>query len=84
MGASNSVDEFFEYRVEYCHIGSEFTSDRHFTARDVNHALSMFEFARRKDDMKVDIKKVERWNRWADRWEEESIVALEEISEVKL
>ncbi len=69
MPRSDDIEELFEFRIQFNHKGSSFINDRHFTSRDAPSAVEMFEFACRKDDLEVDIVLVERWNRWADRWE---------------
>jgi hypothetical protein len=43
--------------------------NRHFTAVSNKSAIEMFEFACRKVELDVEVVQVEKWNRWADRWE---------------
>jgi hypothetical protein len=63
------LDEMFEFRIQFHHKGSDFINDRHFTAVSDQSAIEMFEFACGKEELDVEIVQVERWNRWADRWE---------------
>ena len=69
MAKQNDLDEMFEFRIQFHHRGSDFISDRHFTALSDQSAVEMFEFACGKEELDVEIVQVERWNRWADRWE---------------
>ena len=63
------TDDIFEFRIKFQYPGSDFINERHFTATDSSGALEMFNFASKKDDMEVDIVGLEKWNRWANRWE---------------
>ena len=67
--------EMFEFRLQFYHRGSDFIDNRHFTAVTGQSAIEMFEFACGKEELDVEVVKVERWNRWADRWED-----VEELS----
>ena len=69
MGKKDPEDEVFEFRIKFYHSGSEFVNERHFIALNHSLALEMFEFASRKDSMEVEIIGLEKWNRWANRWE---------------
>ena len=69
MAKQNDLGEMFEFRIQFHHIGSDFINDRHFTAVSDQSAIEMFEFACGKEELDVEIVQVERWNRWADRWE---------------
>ena len=69
MVKQDDLDEMFEFRIQFHHKGSDFINDRHFTAVSNKSAIEMFEFACRKDELDVEVVQVEKWNRWADRWE---------------
>ena len=75
MAKQKNYDEMYEFRIQFHHRGSDFISDRHFTAISVQSAIDMFEFACSKEELDVEVVKVEKWNRWADRWE-----CVEELS----
>ena len=75
MAKQHDLDELFEFRIQFHHIGSDFIDRRHFSAVSDQSAIEMFEFACGKEELDVEVVKVERWNRWADRWED-----VEELS----
>lgn len=75
MAKQKDHDEMFEFRFQFHHRGSDFIDNLHFTAVTGQSAIEMFEFACGKEELDVEIVKVERWNRWADRWED-----VEELS----
>ena len=79
MGKKNPEDEVFEFRIKLYHSGSEFINQRHFMALDYTAALEMFEFASRKDSGEVEIIGLDRWNRWANRWESSEELEEEEV-----
>lgn len=72
MSQQPKMDEIHEFRIAY-REQSEASGDpahRHFSASSLEMAKEMFGFACRKDSMNAEILKIERWNRWADRWEQ--------------
>ena len=69
MAKQKDYDEMYEFRIQFHHRGSDFINDRHFTAISDQSAIEMFEFACSKEELDVEVVKVEKWNRWADRWE---------------
>jgi hypothetical protein len=69
IGKRDDIEELFEFRIEFRHIGSDFPSTRYFTCLSAEAAREMFLFACRKDDIEAEIVSMEVWNRWADRWE---------------
>ena len=75
MAKQKDHHEMFEFRLQFYHRGSDFIDNRHFTAVTGQSAIEMFEFACGKEELDVEVVKVERWNRWADRWED-----VEELS----
>ena len=75
MAKQKDHHEIFEFRLQFYHRGSDFIDNRHFTAVTGQSAIEMFEFACGKEELDVVVVKVERWNRWADRWED-----VEELS----
>jgi hypothetical protein len=61
--------ELFEFRFHY-HTGDAVGfSDRYFLAHDLSEANEMFKYACSKRASLPMLCKVEKWNRWADRWE---------------
>lgn len=79
MGKKDPEDEVFEFRIKFYHSGSEFVNERHFIALNHSLALEMFEFASRKDSGEVEIIGLDRWNRWANRWESSEELVDEEV-----
>ena len=79
MAIKKDSDEMYEFRIQYQHRDSDFINDRHFTAVSDQSAVEMFEFACGKEELDVEIVRVERWNRWADRWECVEELSKEEI-----
>jgi exo-beta-1,3-glucanase (GH17 family) len=79
MVKHNDLDEMFEFRIQFHHKGSDFINDRHFTAVSYQSAIEMFEFACRKEELDVEVVQVEKWNRWADRWEVAEEVLEKEV-----
>ena len=75
MANQKDHHEMFEFRLQFYQRGSDFIDNRHFTAVTGQSAIEMFEFACGKEELDVEVVKVERWNRWADRWED-----VEELS----
>ncbi len=79
MGKKNPEDEVFEFRIKFYHSGSDFINQRHFMALNHSAALEMFEFASRKDSIEVEVIGLDRWNRWANRWEPSEELVDEEV-----
>ena len=75
MAKQKDHHEMFEFRLQFYHRASDFIDNRHFTAVTGQSAIEMFEFACGKEELDVEVVKVEKWNRWADRWE-----CVEELS----
>jgi hypothetical protein len=69
MGKSDDMEELFEYRIEYRHVGSDLASTRHFNCVSAEAARKIFLFVCRKEEIEAEIVSMEVWNRWADRWE---------------
>lgn len=78
MPRRDDIEEFFEFRIQFHHKNSEFINDRHFTAINAQSAIEMFEFACRKEELDVKIALIEKWNRWANRWENAELAVQEE------
>lgn len=79
MGKKDPEDEVFEFRIKFHHSGSEFVNERHFMALNHSSALEMFDFASRKDSIEVEVIGLDRWNRWANRWEPSEELVDEEV-----
>ena len=62
-------DDLFEFRFHYHSEDSVGFSDKYFLAHDLREAKEMFDYACGKRNSPVLVDKVEKWNRWADRWE---------------
>jgi hypothetical protein len=63
-------NDLFEYRFHYHFSDSVEFSDKYFMAHDYGEAKEMFDYACSKRATPALLDKVEKWNRWADRWEE--------------
>ena len=66
-------NNLFEYRFHYHFSDSVEFSDKYFLAHDYGEAKEMFDYACSKRATPALLDKVEKWNRWADRWETLSI-----------
>jgi len=64
------TNDLFEFRFHYHIDGSAGFSDKYFLAHDVTEAKEMFEYACSKRATPALLDRVEKWNRWADRWED--------------
>jgi len=62
--------DVYEFRFHYHLEGSVGFSDKYFLAHDYMEAKKMFEYACCKRSSAPTLDKVEKWNRWADRWED--------------
>ena len=62
-------NDLFEFRFHYHFQDSIGFSDKYFLAHDVKEAKEMFDYACSKRATPALLDKVEKWNRWADRWE---------------
>ena len=69
MSKQSKEEEIFEFKIEFVEKGTDFLSERHFTAANAELAQQMLSFSCRKDGVEAEIKKTEVWNRWANRWE---------------
>jgi hypothetical protein len=63
-------NDLFEFRFHYHLDGSAGFSDKYFLAHNFLEAKDMFEYACNKRATMPTLDKVEKWNRWADRWED--------------
>jgi hypothetical protein len=63
-------NDLFEFRFHYHIDGSAGFSDKYFLAHDVAEAKEMFDYACSKRATPALLDRVEKWNRWADRWED--------------
>jgi hypothetical protein len=62
-------NDLSEFRFHYHFQDSIGFSDKYFLAHDVTEAKEMFDYACSKRATPALLDKVEKWNRWADRWE---------------
>ena len=65
----------FEYRFHFHLVNSDGYSDKYFLAHDFDEAKKMFEYACTKRSYTALLDKVEKWNRWSDKWEKVDIPA---------
>jgi hypothetical protein len=61
--------DLFEFRFHFHFDDSVGFTDKYFLAENYRQAKEMFDYACSKRSPKVLLDKVEKWNRWADRWE---------------
>ena len=59
MAKQKDHHEMFEFRLQFYHRGSDFIDNRHFTAVTGQSAIEMFEFACGKEELDVEVVKVE-------------------------
>ncbi|MEK9773479.1 MAG: hypothetical protein VW576_07915 [Opitutae bacterium] len=62
-------EDLFEYRFHYHLVDSVDSSDKYFLAHDIDEAKKMFEYACNKRASSAMLDRVDKWNRWAARWE---------------
>ena len=67
--------DLFEFHFHYHIEDSACFSDKYFLAHDFEEAKEMFDYACSKRASSALLDKVEKWNRWADRWEEVDLPA---------
>ena len=64
-----------EYRFHF-HFGNSHTaSDRYFLAHDAHEAKKMFNYACTKRHITPEVERVEKWNRWSEKWEDVTLLA---------
>jgi hypothetical protein len=59
-----------EYRFHFHLGGCATSSDRYFLAHDAEEAMRMFDYACSKRHIVPDVDRVEKWNRWSEKWED--------------
>ena len=69
MRKKDPMEEVFEFRINFLYIGSDFVNQRYFIATHHSSALEMFHFATGEDTVDLELISLEKWNRWANRWE---------------
>tara|TARA_B100002019_G_scaffold290932_1_gene309786 strand:- start:1495 stop:1737 length:243 start_codon:yes stop_codon:yes gene_type:complete len=62
-------NDLFEFRFHFHLEDSKYQSDKYFLAHDIDEAKEMFEYACNKRLPSAMLDKVEKWNRWAEKWE---------------
>ena len=63
------INDLFEFRFHFHFDDSVSFSDKYFMAENYRQAREMFDYACSKKDANPLVEKVEKWNRWAERWE---------------
>jgi len=66
-------NDLFEYRFHYHLQDSMGFNDKYFMAHNYDEAREMFSYSCKKREVLPQVDKVEKWNRWAERWEEVSL-----------
>ena len=69
MKPKNREPDLFEYKFKY-HLADDYgVGQKYFLAHDRNEASRMFGYACRKNRLHPHAVKVEKWNRWRQKWE---------------
>ena len=58
-----------EFKFHYRNSDSIESSDKYFMARDLEEAISMFDYACNKRHLHTEVTEVYKWNRWLSKWE---------------
>jgi len=66
-------NDLFEYRFHYHLQDAMGFNDKYFMAHNYDEAREMFSYSCKKREVLPQVDKVEKWNRWAERWEEVSL-----------
>ncbi len=64
-----------EYRFLFYLGNTSIPSDRYFMAHDAHEAMRMFDYACTKRHIAPEVQKVEKWNRWSEKWEDVTLLA---------
>ena len=67
-------NDLFEYRFHYHFQDSTGFNDKYFMAHNYDEAREMFSYSCKKREVLPQVDRVEKWNRWAERWEEVSLL----------
>ena len=72
MSNENS-SELTEYKVVYSLPDTTNAQEKFFMAENVNVALNTFNFVNRKNELAAKVQAIEKFNRWSNQWESETI-----------
>jgi len=68
-----------EYRFHFHFGDSHDVSDRYFLAHNTREAREMFEYACSKRQISPEVDRVEKWNRWSEKWEDITVLATDHL-----
>ena len=77
MPAQSDFEDVFEYRIVYVNTIHGYLSKRHFLAHSQQHALEIFRYACHRMSIEAEVVSIDFWNRWANRWEKQELIAQE-------
>ena len=75
MPAQPVHEDVFEYRIEYMNTNDGYLSKKHFLAHSQDHALEIFRYACLRKSIVPEVISIDFWNRWANRWENQELLA---------
>ena len=68
-------EDVFEYRIVYMNTNHGYLSKKHFLAHSQEHALKIFRYACLRKSIVPEVISIDFWNRWANRWENQELLA---------
>ena len=77
MPVQSDHEDVFEYRIVYVNTIHGYLSNKHFLAHSQQHALKMFRYACHRKSIEAEVVSIDFWNRWANRWEKQELIAQE-------
>ena len=77
MPAQPDHEDVFEYRIVYVNTNHGYSSKKHFLAHSQEHALEIFRYACARKYIVPEVISIDFWNRWANRWENQELIALD-------
>ena len=77
MPSQSDHDDVFEYRIIYVNTTHGYLSRKHFLAHSQQHALEIFRYACQRKSIEAEVVSIDFWNRWANRWEKQELIAQE-------
>ncbi len=69
MKPNDKESDLFEYKFKYLISDDNGRGEKYFLAHDSNEATRMFGYACRKNHLHPHAVRVEKWNRWREKWE---------------
>lgn len=72
MNAKDKEPDLFEYKFRYHVADNNGAGEKYFLAHDRNEATEMFGYACMKGRLHPHAVRVEKWNRWREKWENRS------------